>query len=424
MRVLWFTNIPMPEFSRHLGNNGSVKGGWMPSLAEAIRKEGGITLGIASCTAGHPCSQANIDGTFHFNIPLQFPTELDSQPTEATIKRCREIVDEFKPDVIHIHGTEKYFGLLTARGHITIPAVISIQGLIHACARHYFGGLSITELLRANTLADIRVQNGLINQKISWHKRSALEREIIAGNKVFIGRTRWDRAHLRAINPDAKYFHCDELLRLPFYDYHWHRNACRPFTVFAPTGSYPLKGLHWLLKAAAILKREFPELKLRIADGDFAMGLKGKSFMQRMKMSGYQYLLARMVDELHLHNVIQLVGQLTAGQMAEEISKAHVAVFPSVIENSPNSLCESMLIGTPCAVSFAGGMTSLVEDRKSALCFSACDEAEIAECVRTVFLDDALAEQLSREAIKSACIRHDKQTIVKTTLSIYNSLCK
>lgn len=423
MRVLWFTNNPMPEFSRHLGNSASVKGGWMSSLADALREEGSITLGIASCVEDQPDIQIDINGTTHYNIQLRCPTEFVSQPTVATVNRCKQIVEAFKPDVIHIHGTEKYFGLLTARGHITVPNVISIQGLIHVCTRYYFGGLSFPELLRAHTLADIRYLSGLINQKLNWDKRSAIEREIITGNNLFIGRTRWDRAHLRDINPEAKYFHCDELMRPPFYGSQWCRKICRPFTIFSPTGAYPLKGIHWLLKAAAILKREFPELKIRIADGSFAMGLKDKSLLQRMKMSGYQYFLARMVDELHLHDVIQLMGQLTAEQMAEEISKAHVSVFPSVIDNSPNSLCEAMLIGTPCVVSLVGGMTSLVEDKKSALCFPSGDEATLAECVRMIFLDDTLAERLSQEAKKSAHKKHDKQTIVTTMLEVYRSLC-
>ena len=423
MRVLWFTNIPMPEFSRHLGDNQSVKGGWMTSLADAIREENSVSLGIASCVLGQPATHANIAGISHFNIPLQFSDELESQPSAATLRQCKKVVDEFKPDVIHIHGTEKFYGLLTARGHITTPTVISIQGLVKECARYYFGGLSVLEILRASTFADIGFRNGLINQKMAWNKRASIEHEIIAGNTAFIGRTLWDRAHMRAINPDAKYFHCDELLRRPFYDYQWNRKTCSPFTIFSPSGAYPLKGIHWLLKAAALLKREFPEIKIRIAELNFAMGVKNKSLLQRMKMPGYQYLLGRMVDELQLHDVIQIGGYLTAEQMADEIAKAHVAVFPSVIDNSPNSLCEAMLLGTPCAVSLTGGMSSLVEDRKSAMCFQTCDEAAIAECVRMIFTDDSLAGRLSCEGRASAYKRHDKQKIVAKILEVYSSLC-
>jgi glycosyltransferase involved in cell wall biosynthesis len=413
----------MPELSRHLGAGASVKGGWMSSLADALREDGHITLGIASAIAGQPCCQADIDGTTHFTIPMQHPNEFESLPTTASIERCKQIVQEFKPDIIHIHGTEKFYGLLTARGHISVPTVISIQGLIQVYERYYFGGMSFSELLRAHTLADIRYRSGLIHQKLKWGNRSLIEREIIEGNTAFIGRTLWDRAHLRDINPKARYFHCDELMRSPFYNAKWDRKYCRQFSIFSPTGEYPIKGIHWLLKAAAILKREFPALKVRIADGAFAKGMKGKNYWQRMKMSGYSKYLGNLVDDLDLHEVVQLTGQLTAEQMAEEIAKAHVFVMPSLVENSPNSLAEAMLVGTPCVVSLAGGMTSMVEDRRTAVCFPMGDEAMLAESVRMIYHDDELADSISREARKTAHKKHDKQTIVATMLEVYRSLC-
>jgi glycosyltransferase involved in cell wall biosynthesis len=423
MRVLWFIigYSYMPEYVRHIGQEPSVKGGWMFSLLDALRRtDDALQFGVAFPGGSKSLRHEVIHGAHYYDIPLQYPGESESCPSPETIKICRNIVDDFRPDVVHIHGTEHYFGLLFAHGHFRTPAVISIQGLIHVSERYYFGGLSLSELIRAHTVSDMVFRCGLIHEKLRWKKRARIEREIIAGNRHFIGRTLWDRAHVRDVNPSATYSHCDELLRPPFYSARWRYETCRKFTIFTPTGVYPLKGLHWLLKAAAILKREFPTLKVRIADGLFAHGLAGKTLFQKMKMRGYSYYLARLVDDLELHDTIELTGQLSAEQMAAELEMAHVFVTPSMVENSCNALSEALLIGTPCVVSLAGGMTSMIEDRRTALGFPPGDEAVLAEAVRMIFTDNALAGNLSQAAREAAHRRHSEVLITRRMLEIYS----
>jgi len=396
----------------------------MYSLADALNRAGGVRLGIASCFGHGAVRREEINGTVHYGIPLQYPGESESDPTPSTIDACQRIVAEFKPDVIHIFGTEQFFGLLTARGHVRVPCVVWIQGLIHVYERYYFGGLSFRDLLRAHTLLEITYRRGLLHRKLQWQKRAQLEREIIAGNAHIIGRTLWDRAHVRAVNPSATYYHCDDLLRPPFYHAEWERAGCRSFSIFSPTAEYPLKGIHWLLRAAAILKREFPDLIVRIADGKFADGLRGRTFLAQMKMPGYSRYLGGLVDDLGLHGVVELTGQLNAEQMAEELAHAHVFVMPSLVENCCNSLCEAALVGTPSVVSLAGGTTSIIDDRRSAIGFPMGDEAMLAEAVRMIFTDDALAASLSQEARRAAHARHAEALITKRMLEIYQTLCR
>lgn len=421
MRILWFTSGYMPEYERHIGQAPSVKGGWMFSLLDALRRtDGALQFGVVFPNGSKLFRHEVIHNTHYYDIPLHDLTEIVSYPSPQTIKICQDIVDDFQPDVVHIHGTEHFFGLLFAHGHIRLPAVISIQGLIHVCERYYFGGLSFFDLLRAHSVSDMVFRCGLLHEKLRWKKRAQIEREIIAGNSHFIGRTLWDRAHVRDINATATYSHCDELLRPPFYTARWRSATCRRHTIFTPTGAYPLKGLHWLLKAATILKREFPMLKVRIADGLFAHGLTGKTLYQQMKMRGYSLYLARLVEELGLHNTIELTGQLSAEQMTAELMQAHVFVSPSMIENSSNSLCEALLVGTPCVVSFCGGTSSLIEDGKTALAFPPGDEAVLAEAVRMIFTDDSLANALSTSARESAYKIHSETHITQQMLKIYS----
>ena len=48
MRVLWFTNIPMPAVDRRTGRPTFGSGHWMKVLLEALRSRGGLELGVVT----------------------------------------------------------------------------------------------------------------------------------------------------------------------------------------------------------------------------------------------------------------------------------------------------------------------------------------------------------------------------------------
>jgi glycosyltransferase involved in cell wall biosynthesis len=108
--------------------------------------------------------------------------------------------------------------------------------------------------------------------------------------------------------------------------------------------------------------------------------------------------------------------------MVGELLKSHAFILPSLIENSPNSLAEAMLVGTPSVASFVGGVPSMAKDNESALFFPSGDEAVLAEQIRRIFLDDDLARRLSVRAREVARVRHSKNKIVGDMLEIYESV--
>ena len=56
-----------------------------------------------------------------------------------------KIIEEVKPDLIHIHGTEERFGLIQeyVKG---VPVVFSIQGLLAPYSEKYFSGFPDKEV--------------------------------------------------------------------------------------------------------------------------------------------------------------------------------------------------------------------------------------------------------------------------------------
>ncbi len=410
MRVLWLTNHILPEHAEALGRIPSPVGGWMPALTDALLETGQVDLGIATNVPGQAWSQKLINGKTYFSIPFRKPNY--SKLPGALVEGYQRAIDAFKPDIIHIHGTEYFHGLLTGRKHIECPTVISIQGLIDVYKEHYWGGMSCKDLIGSRTLRDWIRFDGLIEQKTRFSQRARWEREVFASNAAFIGRTQWDKAHTSRLNPNARYYHCEEMLRAPFYETSWKVDEIKRHTIYAPSASYPLKGFHVLLKAVSVLRREFPAVKLRVPLGGFYHSATGMEyFWKQLRSGGYAKYLTDLIMKNGLQSDVFSLGVLEASDVANELKTAHVFVLPSFIENSPNSLGEAMLVGTPSVVSFVGGVPSMVNDRESALCFPPGDAAMLADQIRQIFLQDELASKLSAQSRHVAKARHLRERI-------------
>src|SRR5262249_9907176 len=103
MRVLWFTNGPLPAVQRRLGREPSGSGQWMAGLLEQLRT---TDLQIEVATA-HP-GLANDDfedaGVRYFTFEQpRFQSIFDFRKKD--LQRCVDLVRDRNPDLIHIHGT-------------------------------------------------------------------------------------------------------------------------------------------------------------------------------------------------------------------------------------------------------------------------------------------------------------------------------
>jgi len=417
MRVLWFCSTFFPEACKSLGFPLYVKCGWMSSLGHALAKTENIELGVAVPSTEVPYNKITFSNSTHYVIPLDKNTaafELTIQPSTSLIDDCIKIINDFKPDIIHIHGTEYFYGLIPLLSNISMPSVISLQGLIGPYSRYYFGSMSMSEIIKCHSVYGLIRKFGLIFEYRLWQRRAKVtENEIIRGNNNFIGRTLWDFAHLKSINPKANYYHCDEIIREPFYNVRWNINSCHRFSIFASTASYPLKGFHWLIKAVALVRRYFPMVTLRVADANFH---------SLTRWNSYNNYLNYLIRSLGLIDCVFPLGQLTAEKMAEELTSANVFVIPSLIENSPNSLAEAMIVGTPTVSSFVGGIPSMVCNNETSLCFPPGDERVMAECINMILEDDDLANRLSENARVVAINRHLESGIVSKMIYIYGDV--
>jgi glycosyltransferase involved in cell wall biosynthesis len=418
MRVLWFTNVPLPGAQNALGKQVPVVGGQINALAQALIKTGQVTILAVTFVAAGKNAHLFAENMHHLHIGIPAESwghEAWFMPSEKTRRKCRRILASFQPDLVHIHGTEYTYGLLLADREITCPTVVSLQGLMGAYSRPMSHGLSPRELWKSHELMEFMRGTGIYHVQSDFARRAMLERRILSSPATFVGRTRYDRACLHAVNPYAPYYHCDDIMRASFYSMNRDPGAVAPRTIFSPVTWDPRKGFHCLLKAVGILRNEFPDIKVRVPVD------KPK---RSWSASGYSSYVSDLISKLNLTHNVAFLGNLPGEQMASELAQAELFAFATFADNSPSTIVEAMLMGTPIVVSLVGGIPSMVTDEETALCFPAGDEIVMAECIRRLFRDPQMAAQMAQRAQALARQRHDPAKITQTMLDIYHKALK
>ncbi len=415
MKVLWITNTIFPDLAIKLNIKPPVVGGWMYGLAEKVAQSVD-SFSVATVHSTFECSE-HLNGVDYFVLKgIKTSGKYDRNLEKKWVK----LIEKIKPDVVHIHGTEYAHGLALIKAAPNLKYVISIQGLISVFKRYYLGRITHVEVKRNITLRDLLKNDNMIQARRKFDKRGLLEIEYIRSVDHVIGRTSWDKAHAFAINPDIQYHFCNESLRNQFYESaKWNIDKKSDFTIFLSQASYPLKGMHKVLEAVALLKNEFRSINIRVGGPNI---LREDSFKDRLKQGGYAKYLKRLIKKNQLGEHVTFLGSLSAENMIVEYLNCHVFICPSSIENSPNSLGEAQLLGVPSIASYVGGIPDMVEDGKTGLLYRFEEVEMLAQHLKRVFSDRELAQKLSENGIIAASNRHDRAVNLKNTIGIYKTL--
>jgi glycosyltransferase involved in cell wall biosynthesis len=225
-----------------------------------------------------------------------------------------------------------------------------------------------------------------------------------------IGRTGWDAAVVAALGSTAPYYHCDELIREPFWEGDWRIEAATPSRIFVSQASVPFKGMHILLEALHLLRR---------TEGDVHVVVAGKDpFTSRGPYAGF---LRDLTHRWGLHGAVHRIGDQSPSQMVRHMEDARVFVLASFIENSSNSLAEAMLIGMPCVATFTGGTPDMLTHRFDGLLYQPDAPYMLASAIREVLSQPELSARLGRNARATARERHDARRNSEALLRAYES---
>lgn len=406
MRILWisaFGSWTMPLANRLVTDNNRILI-LVPTIKKGnnIINEGNVTIQYVYIP------QKNITGI-----------GLTSDCAEVYIK-C---INEFNPNIIHIHGTERNYGQIVNYCH-DIPVVVSIQGLVTGYIPFSCNFLKGSELKPYRSVKNWFGLGCYTLQKKAFEVRSRkYELDIIRANKYFFCRTNWDKAWISLNNPSAHIFQGEELLRNSFYDNSgkWEYKKCQKYRVFMPAGYTPIKGLHLALKAIAILKTTFPDIELRVPGIPQKILNYGK-IKRRIVGDEYINYIIYLIKSLDLIQNVKLLPRIGEQEMADEMLNANVFLSPTSIDNSPNSIGEATMIGVPVVTTPVGGIPSMLRDEESCLFAPAGDVYMMAYQMKRIFNDSELANKLSKNAHQIALCRHDSGSTIIQYINAYKAI--
>ena len=404
----------LPPLCKHLGMPTPVVGGWMYSSIKRLSiVESHLELAVATVYSGNTFQKYLINGITYYLLPLHGKSKLKYHKWLEPL--WRRVLEDYSPNLVHLHGTEFPHGLAFLRNNVSIKTVVSIQGLVSVCSRYYLGGLSFKDIIRNITFRDIIRYNNLWQQRKDFSHRGIYECEIIARSNNIIGRTNWDKAHCMAISPDAKYYFCNETLREEFYKHSWKYQECEKHSLFLSQAGYPIKGLHIVLKALSLVRRHYPDAKLYVAGPD----IRGiQNFESKLRRGGYGNYILRLIKKMKLEECVYFTGALEEQQICKQYLNSNIFICPSSIENSPNSLGEAQLLGVPCIASYVGGTPDMMLGYERGMMYR-FEEVEML----AMYIEQMFEERYSDDMQNNPSIeRHDPNINANNLINIYRAI--
>ena len=417
IKVLWISNTIFPDLAEELGEANPVIGGWMYGMAKDLAKYG-VELTVATTSTSHDATRKKVGD---INYYLLKGTRHSYYYDRGLEKQWIDIINTVQPDIVHIHGTEAAPGLALMNACPELDYVVSIQGMISVIERYYFAGIPPKEISRNITFRDIVRNDSIFKARKKFKKRGAnTEIKYIEKTSHIIGRTLWDKAHTLAINPEVRYHFCNESLRDEFYDSRkWNNKNKIDHTIMLSAGNYPIKGLHMVLKALPIVKQSFPKVRVRVVGNDITAS---GTFSEKLRLSGYGSYIKKLIKVNGLTGNIEFLGRLDAVGMIQEYLKSHIFICPSSIENSPNSLGEAQLLGTPVIAAYAGGIPDMVRHEESGLLYRFEEVEMLARHIIRIFNDGDFALKISEGGTEAASVRHNRATNLNDLMSCYTTI--
>lgn len=417
MRILWFTNTPsLYEQGKHNYHGG----GWIDSLEELIRNQKGIKLGISFFHKEDEI-KAEKNGTTYFpilrksgkNNPLK--TIINNWggkiKSENFNDKFLKIISEFKPDIIHVFGTEGPFAKV--QEHSNIPVIIHIQGIINPYLNAYYpvNYSKWNFLFDKNYFFNNLIGNSPAFLRFQFEIQAKFEQNFLSKAKFIMGRTHWDKMIAELYNPNVQYFHIDEVLRAEFYEnsFFLKKQDNSVFKIISTISPTIYKGMDIVLKTA--------ELLIGFSDFKFVWEIIGldensillKNFEKSEKIN---------------HKKVNIIccGKKNPEEIVELMKRSDLFVHPSYIDNSPNSVCEAQILGLPVIACNVGGVSTLVQHESTGFLVPSNGVFEIVHYVLKLYNDRGLVRYIGNNARESAIWRNSREKIMSDLLSVYSKV--
>ena len=327
------------------------------------------------------------------------------------LEEARSIINEVRPDIVQVFGFESPFACVV--GRVAVPVVVHIQGILDEYSRHFFPpGMGAWDFAFPPSIRETLLRNGFIFAYRDIKVRASIETRAYERASYTFGRTGFDRRYSMTHAPYAAYFHVDEVLRPTFYAYSGQfrvRDAAGVPVLVTTASETVYKGLDLMLRTGQALKKEY-------GDG-FRWNVAGISAGSDIVRHFERFTGIRSEDA-----GINYAGPIKPAELKDLLMSSDIYVHTSYCDNSPNSLCEAMMLGMPCIAASVMGVPDILGNGKDGILLPAGDYRKFASAVCSLWEDADERERLGRSAAGSAARRHNRESIKDQLLDSYNRI--
>jgi glycosyltransferase involved in cell wall biosynthesis len=342
LKIAWISYFPVewlpdgPEQVRSLPRQHPAT--WQRVLIEELTGQPGLELHVLVVRKQFP---ANLEFTWRgvqFHC-LKVPGGMRALSLfwwETIL--IRRALRSIRPDLVHAWGVERGAALVASRlGH---PYLVTIQGLLRWYLRQ-------------------------IRQNWAQVFEASLERPALRRASVVTTESTFGMKWLAREYPHLKLIQAEHA---PNWLYHKieRRPSIRPLQFLFVGVMSLIKGTDILIKGLDRLQTEL-DFTLTIVGGGSA------EFLKTLKAETSPGIWER----------ITFRQGLSPEQVAEEMARATIMVFPTRADTSPNSVKEAVVAGLPIVASAVGGIPDYVQDGKNGITFAPNDIEAFMSAVRT-----------------------------------------
>ncbi len=370
------------------------------TLRDGLRKRG-HDVRIFSSSA-RPAPGVSIADDECFGTTSPFRTLLQTFNVSA-FWNLRRVLNQFKPDIVHV----KLF--LTQLSPLILPLLEKIPALYHAVWYRSICPVGTKTLPNGNAC---QVQAGVAcyqNRCLPLRDWLPLMFQMTLLKKwrhVF----KWVVANSGAVK-DQLVAHGIEPVEVI-----WNGvpiECARPALSDPPTIGFAgrlvsEKGLDILLQAFVKVVKKMPNAKLVIA---------GEGYEDKK--------IKNLIIELQLSCNVLMLGYVPQSELGKQLGSVWVQAVPSIFpEPFGITAAEAMMRGTAVIASRAGGLVEIVQHEKTGLLVPPSDVDRLAEALLRLLQNKSLAEKMGRAGREFALTHFNPSTFADHFLALYEKLIK
>lgn len=312
----------------------------------------------------------------------------------------KKVIDEFKPDIIHIHTTGHtspsiFFGL---KG---VPTVVTVHG-----PEAYITSLIPLCFSSSDFINNDRVSGKLrLVGKLRYIYHRYVNRPLYYWGFKNISKIITPSIYMNKLVENGGYSNtCLHNGTLLFNEHSLSEAASSQTIAFAGRlESY--KGVDYLIRAFKIVKKEFPDATLAIAGS-------GRE-LSRLK---------ELTSKLQLESSVEFMGHVGRSELESLYARSLIAVMSSTwVEAFGLSGIEAMSVGRPVVASRVGGIPDWLIDGKTGLLVEPGDDRALGVALLKLLSDQKLLSEMAHAARK----RSEEFTLemhVGNLLNLYNEV--